>query len=40
MTDPTSPNPRPAPWAIALLVVSTLLALVVVALVASGFVLA
>ena len=39
MTDPTLPNPRPAPWAIGLLVVSILLALGVFALVWSGFVL-
>lgn len=37
MTDPTSPSSRPAPWAVALLVVSSVFALVAIGLFSTGY---
>ena len=37
MTDPTSPKPRPSPWAVALFVFSSAFAVLSVALFSTGF---
>jgi hypothetical protein len=38
MPDPTTPDPRPSAWAVALLVLSTAFALVSIALFTTGYV--
>ena len=38
MTDPTSPHPRPAPWAVGLLVFSCGFAVLSIALCSTGYV--
>jgi len=37
MTEPTSPNPRPSLWAVALLVVSSAFAVVSIGLFSTGY---